>query len=288
MSPVLKNQDGVYFYNMCGRYTLVSKIEVIEKRFQAKANFSQYSNPNISAADLAPVITSGNPQTICLMHFGMQPPWATKSMLLLNARSEGDHNPENSTLYHGALGIIQKPAFRKPIRQQRCLVLADAFIEGPEAQRLQQPYLVYPNERESPFAFAGIWECWQDLKSGEIRNGFAIITGPAMPVVASFNHHRSPIVLPQGEEHTWLDPDLPLAEVTALLKAPAELHWNTYPISTAIKQAANKSLDLLQPVGPPLLPELSFVFSQKLQLSGMGASPARNRRAADNDQLSLF
>lgn len=284
----MKNQDGVYFYNMCGRYTLVSKLEIIEERFQAKANFSQFSNPNISATDLAPVITGGSPQTIQLMHFGLQPPWATKSMLLLNARSEGDHNPENSTQYHGALGIIQKPAFRKPIRQQRCLVLADAFIEGPEQQRLQEPYLVYPKEKELPFAFAGIWESWQDLKSDEIRHGFAIITGPAMPVVASFKHHRSPIVLPKGEERTWLEPDLPLAEVTALLKASAELNWNAYPISTAIKQAANKSLELLQPAGPPLLTELSFVFSQKLQLSGMGASPARTRRAADNDQLSLF
>lgn len=284
----MKNQDGVYFYNMCGRYTLVSKLEIIEERFQAKADFSQFSNPNISATDLAPVISSGHPQTIQLMHFGMQPPWATKSMLLLNARSEGDHNPENSTQYHGALGIIQKPAFRKPIRQQRCLVLADAFIEGPEQQRLQEPYLVYPKEKESPFAFAGIWESWQDHKTGEIRHGFAIITGPAMPVVASFKHHRSPIVLLKGEERTWLEPDLPLAEVTALLKASAELNWNAYPISTAIKQAANKSLELLQPVGPPLLPELNFVFSQKLQLSGMGASPARTRRAADNDQLSLF
>ena len=284
----MNNQDGAYFYNMCGRYTLVSKLEIIEERFQAKALFEAYANPNISATDLAPVITGRDANTISLMQFGMQPAWATKSMLLLNARSEGDHNPENSMQYHGALGIIQKPAFRKPIRQQRCLVLADAFIEGPEQERLQKPYLVYPNENESPFAFAGIWERWQDLKTGENRFGFAIITQAALPVVATFKHHRSPIVLPKSEERTWLDPSLPLAEVTALLKASAELNWNAYPISTAIKQATNKSIELLQPAGPPLFAQSSFVFSQKLQLSGMGASPARSRRAADNDQLSLF
>jgi len=284
----LKIQDGAYFYHMCGRYTLVSKLEVIEERFQAKAAFAPYTNPNISATDFAPVITSNSPHTITLMPFGMQPPWAKKSMLLLNARSEGDHNPENSTQYHGAMGIIQKPAFRKPIRQQRCLVLADAFIEGPEQERLQKPYLVYPKESESPFAFAGIWESWADLKSGEMRFGFAIITGAALDVVASFKHHRSPIVLPKSEERNWLDPKLPLAEVTTLLKTAANLDWNAYPISTAIKQAANKSIELLQPAGPPLFPKSSYIFSQKLQLSGMGSSPSRNRRASDNEQLTLF
>ncbi len=273
---------------MCGRYTLVSKLEVIEERFQAKAIFSTYTNPNISATDLAPVIIGSDPNTIGLMQFGLQPAWATKSMLLLNARSEGDHNPENSTQYHGALGILQKPAFRKPIRNQRCLVLADAFIEGPEQERLQKPYLVYPSESESPFAFAGIWEQWQDLKTGKTLFGFAIITQAALPVVATFKHHRSPIVIPKSEERTWLDPDLPLADVTAVLKTSAQLEWNAYPLSTAIKQANNKSLESLQPVGPPLFAHKSFVFSQKLHLSGMGASPARTRRAADNDQLSLF
>lgn len=282
------NKDGVYFYNMCGRYTLVSKLEVVEERFQAKASFSNYVNPNISVTDLAPVISNESPHAIQLMAFGMQPPWATKSMLLINARSEGDHNLENSTHYQGALGIIQKPAFRKPIRQQRCLVLADAFIEGPEQERLQKPFLVYPKQEQSPFAFAGIWESWKDLKSGEVRYGFAIITRSAMPIVASFKHHRSPVILPKSEERNWLNPDLPLAEVTAILKTSAELDWNAYPISAGIKQATNKSLDLLQPTGPALLPNLSFIFSQNLQLSGMGASPARSRRAADNDQLSLF
>ena len=53
-------------------------------------------------------------------------------MYLINARKEGDHNRANDPSYSGAAGILQKPSFRKPIRSQRCLVLADGFIEGPE------------------------------------------------------------------------------------------------------------------------------------------------------------
>ena len=71
-------------------------------------------------------------------------------MMFLNARSEGDHNPDNDPRYTGAKGIIQKPSFRKAIRSQRCLVLADAFIEGPFDRKLSEPYLVYLKGKERP------------------------------------------------------------------------------------------------------------------------------------------
>jgi len=36
-----------------------------------------------------------------------------------------------------------KPEFRKPIRSQRCLVVARAFIEGLTNEGLNKPYLIY-------------------------------------------------------------------------------------------------------------------------------------------------
>lgn len=98
---------------MCGRYTLVSKLKVLEECFQAKAAFSNFADLNISTTDLAPVINSSSPHTTNLMQFDLQPPWATKSMLLFNARSKGDHNLENSTQYRGALEINSEPGFPK-------------------------------------------------------------------------------------------------------------------------------------------------------------------------------
>lgn len=160
-------------------------------------------------------------------------------------------------------------------------------MEGPVQQRLQQPYLVYPKESNFPFAFAGIWESWYDLKSGEVlyfRHHYRSSPTP----LAVFQASSFPIVLPKGKARTWLDSDLPLADVPVLLKSPPKSEWNAYPIGTAVKQAINKSLDLLQPAGPPLMPQSGFLFSQKLPLSDMGSSPARIRSAADNYQLSLF
>lgn len=275
---------------MCGRYSLVSKIEVIEKRFDVQATFDHYFNPNIAATDLAPIITNAAPTELQLHQFGFQPPWATKSLLLINARSEGDGNLSNDRNYRGSMGIIQKPAFRKPIRSNRCLVIADAFIEGPEKEKLNKPHLVFPTHQFAlqPFAMAGIWESWTDPLTQALKTGFSIITRASTPITHLIGHHRAPVVLSPADERDWLDPNLPLAEVIKILEKPPHENWNAYPIHAGIKNATRKDAEVLRPTGPALLTSMDFHFHEKLQLSGMGSSPARLRRAAENEQLKLF
>ena len=127
---------------MCGRYVQVSKLEVLQKRFGAEAIQPELwrANANIAPGSATPVITSDAPKQIQFYQFGFRPSWATSKMMFINARAEGDHNPDNDPRYNGAKGIIQKPSFRKAIRSQRCLVLADAFIEGPFDRKLSEPY----------------------------------------------------------------------------------------------------------------------------------------------------
>ena len=66
-------------------------------------------------------------------------------MYLFNARAEGDRNNENNEFYSGAKGIITKPSFRKPIRSQRCLVIADAFYEGSKKEKFGKNQIVCNN-----------------------------------------------------------------------------------------------------------------------------------------------
>ncbi|MFN3529911.1 MAG: SOS response-associated peptidase [Bacteroidia bacterium] len=274
---------------MCGRYTLVSKVEVIKSTFNVNADFPHFFNPNIAAADQAPVITSAAPNQLQLFQFGMQPPWATKSMLLLNARMEGDQNPDDNMHYRGSPGIIYKPAFRKPIRTQRCLIPADAFIEGPKEARLQEPFLVFQVAAHKPFAFAGLWEQWKDLKTGQWRTGFCIITRPPLPVVQQLGHHRSPLVIAPEHYHTWLNAQAELHDISQILSTGHDQHdWNAYPLHRNISKAANKDLYILQPQGVPVLPLEQWRFVTELKLSGMGASQAREKRQQEQHQLRLF
>ncbi len=270
---------------MCGRYTVVSSVQQIEKRFNVKdSSPSKHRlNVNVSPGDYAPIISSENPNQISYFRFGLTPFWAKKPMYFFNARSEGDHNKENRTDYTGAKGIISKPSFRKPIRSQRCLIIADAFLEGPEKEKLSKPYLVYLRDKKRPFAFAGIWDTWVNTETGEIIQSHAIITTVSNKVTQEIGHHRSPVILTADQERDWLNADLELDDVTSMLKPyPAE-EMNTYPISNEIKHPAANGLELLEPIGAPLFKEYDYQLNKEIKLEGMGMSAARKRKNNEND-----
>jgi putative SOS response-associated peptidase YedK len=257
---------------MCGRYVLVQKIETLEKRFNINipADFDFKVSYNISPGDFAPVITSEKPHELQLFQFGLTPFWAKKKMYLFNARAEGNRNKENDPEYNGAKDIINKPAFRKPIRSQRCLVPADAFIEGTSQEGLSKPYLVYLKNKERPFSFAGIYDTWLDKESGEELHSFSIITTAANSLLQKIPHHRCPLILSRSQEKYWLRQKTNLSDISAMLQPISGEKMNAYPIDSAIKNPKLKGAELIQPKGARLQDEQDLKQSEELKLEGMG------------------
>ena len=259
---------------MCGRYVLVQKVEVLEKRYNVSAapDFDFQASYNISPGDFAPVISSENPRQLSLFQFGMTPFWAKKKMYLFNARAEGDRNKENVPDYKGAKEIIMKPAFRKPIRSQRCLIPADAFIEGTTKDGLSKPFLIYLQNKERPFSFAGIYDLWVDEKTGEELKSFSIITTTPNELMQKLPHHRMPVILSKNDEKKWLNVNTPLTEITKLLRPyPSEL-MNAYPVGPEIKNPRAEGKNLISPKGKPLQAEMKIRTRNELHLQGMGNS----------------
>lgn len=259
---------------MCGRYVLVQNVEVIERRFNVKVpeDYKWEPSYNISPGQFAPVITSDNPREVQLFQFGMTPFWAKKPMYLFNARAEGNNNQENDPNYKGAKGIITKPSFRKPIRSQRCLIIADCFIEGTIKERLSKPYVVYLKDNVRPFSFAGLWDRWVNKETGEILNSFSIITTTANALIQKIPHHRSPVILSQRSESKWLNENAVLSDITRLLRPYPANKMNAYPISTEIKNPRSDGKQLLKPTGQRLEPEYDIKSKTNLELQGMGSS----------------
>ncbi len=263
---------------MCGRYVVISKISEIEAQFGVHAIGPYNPNYNIGPGSMAPVITNEDPDKLQFFQFGMTPFWAKKKLYFFNARAEGDHNKDNDPNFTGAMGIISKPAFRKAIRSQRCLVIADCFIEGTTDEKLDKPFVVHLNEGRRPFAFAGIWDEWVDKETGEILHSFAIITTTPNSLLQKLPHHRSPVILSRADEKRWLDNSLSLSEITEMLHPLPSEEMNAYPISTDIKNPRNNNRDLLKPIGPAVASTKKLVVDQEIVLEGMGFSRARSRK----------
>lgn len=261
---------------MCGRFILVQKLEKLETRYNATAvpDIPYIPSYNISPGKTSLIIPSDSPTSIVPAVFGLTPFWAKKAMYLFNARAEGDRNKENDPKYKGAKDIILKPSFRKPIRSQRCLVPADAFIEGTTKNGLSEPYLIFLKNKVRPFSFAGIYDDWENPQTGEILRSFSIITSTANEILQMIPHHRSPVILSQHQERRWLSNKTALTDITDMLKPYDSNLMDAYPISEKIKSPNNDEPALIEALGNNLNPDDEINIKDALKRQGFG----RNNR----------
>jgi putative SOS response-associated peptidase YedK len=97
--------------------------------------------------------------------------------------------------------IQQKPLWREPFAQRRCLVPATGWREFVAASG---PKRAYHFQRNEPFAFAGLWD--RVVVDGAVIDSFAIVTAEASPLVLPI-HDRMPLVLPKELHERWLFAD---------------------------------------------------------------------------------
>jgi hypothetical protein len=199
-------------------------------------------------------INNNQTKEIQLFDFGLN----VNGDILPFVRSEGDRNSENNPNYHGSKAIFLTPEFNRLIRNQRCLVLADAFVIGIGDKK---PHLVYLRDKKRPFAFAGIWDRMKTT-DGEVYS-FAIITTTANPLISKLGYDRMPVILPTEYETTWLRTSAQLSDTLSLLcPNPANL-MNAYPICDKIEDKSLNDISLIQPIGKPVYTEPTYVRYKK-------------------------
>jgi putative SOS response-associated peptidase YedK len=275
---------------MCGRASVVSPQEQIEKRFNAAfiAGETLEENVNISAGNKIPVITCQRPHNIQNFTLGYTPHWAHKQTYMINARSEGSYNQENRTDYKGALGIYQKPMFKHAIKSQRCLVLVDGFIEGPKQEKLNKPYFIYASKNKGAFALAGIYDMWEHPLTGEQHHTVAIVTTTSNRLLERIGHHRSPVVLNKSQEEEWLNLDLSTEKIAAIMQPFDSKNFNGYPISKKIKNPEATGLSLLKPIGETVFKDYDRSLYERIKYTEENSYTIREERLTEGDQLVLF
>ena len=171
-----------------------------------------------------------------MFRWGLIPPWATDPAIghkMINARAET---------------LSQKPSFRGPFEKSRCLVLADGFYEWARNPRGRgkTPMRIVLKSRE-PFAFAGLWDRWQDPKGGDIGS-FTIITTEANNALRPI-HDRMPVILKPDHEDPWLDFDTPIARLKEMLVPYPNDQVEAYPVSKLLNSPSNDTPVCIEPEG---------------------------------------
>ena len=223
---------------MCGRYRLSRRKELIAEHFGVDFGEEDW-NPRYNIAPTQPVpVIRQHPKepkrVFSLMRWGLIPSWskdASGAAKMINARSET---------------ACLLAAFRDAMRLRRCLIPTDGFYEWKRTATTKQPFCFEVNDGEL-FAFAGLWECWQDPRGQWIRSCSILTTTPN--AVTSAVHDRMPVILRQEDYDPWLDPGMTNANATSSVLKPYDARFmRCYPVSSRINQVANDDEACAAPV----------------------------------------
>jgi putative SOS response-associated peptidase YedK len=223
---------------MCGRYRLSRRKQIVEEYFDSVSGEEDWAPRfNIAPTQAVPVIRQNPKEPIrelSLVRWGLIPSWAKDPSVgatMINARSET---------------ASTKPAFRDALKSRRCLIPADGFYEWARTGKARQPYCFEVNEGKL-FAFAGIWDRWNDA-SDETIETCSILTTTANAVTAAV-HDRMPVILDPDGYDLWLDPGMrDVSAASELLKPYDARLMRSYPISTRINHVANDDAECSEPV----------------------------------------
>ncbi|MDX1401097.1 MAG: SOS response-associated peptidase [Kiloniellales bacterium] len=223
---------------MCGRYTLTTPLEGIRQLFEVHSDLNLPPRYNIAPTQKLPVVRwqagEKNQKSLALLRWGLIPSWAKDATIaskLINARADT---------------IGEKASFRRAFRKRRCLVPANGFYEWKTINGVKQPFYISRAENEL-FAFAGLWESWENPEDGEVWETFCIITTDAAPSIAMI-HHRMPVILPARTHDRWLADDTEKDILQGLLTSFAEEPLTATPVSRRVNKVANDDVDLIAPL----------------------------------------
>jgi putative SOS response-associated peptidase YedK len=222
---------------MCGRFAFYSPAEATAALFGAHSAAELRPRFNVAPTqDVAAIRRNeaGEAQ-LTTLRWGLVPFWAKDPAIgnrMINARAET---------------VAEKPSFRNAYHKRRCLVLADGFYEWHTHDNQKVPYFISLKSGK-PFAFAGIWERWDDKEKGERLETTAIITTAANDFMSQL-HDRMPVVLEAGERGALADAWL-ACEDGALADAIAKAaRFRAWPVDRKVNNARNEGNELIEPAG---------------------------------------
>lgn len=208
---------------MCGRFADISATEKVAKKLKlTTVKFSSIKpKHNIAPTQPVLVIKEDAQRSIDVMQWGLVPSWSKdpkNGARMINARSETLH---------------EKPSFKGPFKNSRCLIPADGFYEWKKEGTGKQPYFIRKVNAE-PFTFAGLWSHWNGPDGSELVT-CTIITKEADDFMRPL-HHRMPVIIEEEDYDSWLSRSVYKPEELRpfLDKSGLSEGWEAFAVSTRV------------------------------------------------------
>jgi putative SOS response-associated peptidase YedK len=217
---------------MCGRFSLATEQPILQDQFDFIINEELDYRYNIAPTQNILVIGSNGQERVGKkMRWGLVPPWSKDTKIgykMINARAET---------------LDEKVSFKQPFKKKRCLILSDGFYEWKKQDKEKRPYRFIMKDRR-PFAFAGLWECWD--KADKPLYTCTIITTTPNELTKDV-HDRMPVILPPSKYDLWLNRDVQDTEKLKTLLVPFnDQLMDVYPVSSIVNSPKNESAKCLE------------------------------------------
>jgi putative SOS response-associated peptidase YedK len=210
---------------MCGRFTLHhEQDEVVERFGVASVEFALRPRYNIAPSQAVAVVVGQDERRLAGFKWGLVPFWAKESAIgnkLINAKAET---------------LAEKPSFKYALSKRRCLIPSDGFYEWKKSGKGPSQPLYLRRRDRGLFAFAGLWEEWQQ-EDGSPLHTCTIITVEPNQMMRTI-HHRMAAILQPEEEAVWLDAKTPEPRLLELLRPYPGDDLEAIPVSRQVNSPA--------------------------------------------------
>ena len=196
---------------------LLKLVHLVKSAIQVEDN----ENYNAHPYQKLPVIKKyKNGNTLEALKWGLVPRWAKDKdfKALINARLET---------------IDEKVSFKKLIKNNRCVAVADGFYEWKREEKEKTPHY-FTREDTNTIYFAGIFEDDQ----------FCLITEEAKENIKEI-HHRQPVILNQADVNRYLNLELQGSAFLNERKSPDLIF---HEVSKDVNKPTNNSASLIQKI----------------------------------------
>lgn len=225
---------------MCGRFALMSPTEEVATVLNVDSTAAAAIPPSVPRYNIAPTqpvlaafLDERGQRSLTFFRWGLIPSWSKDMAIgarMINARSET---------------VAEKPSFRNAFKRRRCLIPADGFYEWQKLGDRKQPMYIHATEGR-PFAFAGLWEMWQDPEGTRLQTCTILTTSPN-ELMAPI-HNRMPVIIEPEDFGLWLEPGPNPEQALHLLRPFPADKMAAYPVSTAVNNPRNDTPECIQPM----------------------------------------